>query len=102
MTGQDRELLEAAAGAAGIKVSWHEALQCLCYSGSPYHVAWNPLTDDGDALRLAVARDVWIHPGEGREVVEVVGFGSVHEQAGTDRGAATRRAIVRAVAAQAA
>lgn len=54
----DRELLELAAKAAGLKVKWHskshfgptmEIMEDES-GGSP----WNPLTDDGDALRLAV------------------------------------------------
>ena len=48
----DRELLELAAKAAGINLLWRR--------GHPYRGTnnvrqdeWNPLTDDGDALRLA-------------------------------------------------
>ena len=41
----DRELLEAAAKAAGY-VHYHP--------GDGFYQTWNPLTDDGDALRLAV------------------------------------------------
>ena len=44
--GTDRELLEAAAKAAGYTA---EVIQTVLESGR-----WNPLTDDGDALRLAV------------------------------------------------
>ena len=107
----DRELLERAAKAAGGKLSegtgmrrtgptwdtweWYGPMGIQMPDGT---VSF-PLTNDGDALRMAVALDIWIHPGEGREVVEVVGFGSVHEHAGTDRAAATRRAITRAAAA---
>lgn len=96
----DRELLEAAAKAAGIKVGWRESVGCLCYSGSPYHCAWNPLTDDGDALRLAVALRLnveagWVvwNPPDGPHQ-------DFREQGnGADIFAATRRAIVRAAAA---
>lgn len=53
-----RELLELAAKAYGIKVRWHDSgyygptMEIMedDSGGSP----WNPLTDDGDALRLAV------------------------------------------------
>ena len=54
---EDRELLEAAAKAAGMKTRpfatnsatlWHER-------GERDMVAWNPLTDDADLHRLAVA-----------------------------------------------
>lgn len=40
----DRELLELAAKAAGL---WDAENGCI-------DIPWNPLTDDGDALRLAV------------------------------------------------
>jgi len=51
----DKELLELAAKAAGIDVRWYQgdclrvADKCNGFAGR-----WNPLTDDGDALRLAV------------------------------------------------
>ena len=51
----DRELLELAAKAAGIK---GEALYTECLGAwiSKQNLSvWSPLTDDGDALRLAVA-----------------------------------------------
>jgi len=51
----DRELLELAAKAAGIEVRPHpnRALsKTMLFIGSNGN--WNPLTDDGDALRLAV------------------------------------------------
>ena len=44
----DRELLELAAKACGY---WNDEFNC--WSGAP-SLGWNPLTDDGDALRLAV------------------------------------------------
>ena len=53
----ERELLELAAKAAGIELTW----DCTDRLGEPWTVIkgvvcayWNPLTDDGDALRLAV------------------------------------------------
>lgn len=55
----DRELLELAAKAAGLEVQlyerepheeWGAYRSCLMHEGRE----WNPLTDDGDALRLAV------------------------------------------------
>lgn len=45
----DRELLEAAAKAAGVHP--HD-IECT----------WNPITDDGDALRLAVKLGISIEP----------------------------------------
>ena len=105
----DRELLELAARAAGIEIDkspcngggrgntgfdvmgnavldWHEMTR------------WNPLTDDGDALRLSVKLGINLEIGE-------VGFGDVQAGKrddwacewlnGDDPYAATRRAIVR-------
>ena len=43
----DRELLEAAAKAAGMNHLWVDEIDSV----SP---EWNPLEDDGDAMRLAV------------------------------------------------
>jgi hypothetical protein len=51
-------------------------------------VEWNPLTDDGDALRLAVKLDLSID-----DACVIYSDG-----ASDDRYAATRRAIVRAAA----
>lgn len=45
----DRELLELAAKAAGIK--HNPSLSAACRGE---RIWWNPLADDGDALRLAV------------------------------------------------
>lgn len=67
----DRELLEMAAKAAGYKVRWHDRWQCHCHvspnnTGNPPTLAgqrqtWSPLTDDGDALRLAVVMRFAVH-----------------------------------------
>lgn len=48
----DKELLELAAKAAGIDVEWFEEPYGSCFVLGDKK--WNPLTDDGDALRLAV------------------------------------------------
>jgi len=98
----DRELLELAAKAAGIDArrlpdAWPNRFD---------DDLWNPLIDDGDALRLAVKLeltqsyshgnrnfiDVWRYSDEYTEV------GNIHEELGDDPYAATRRAIVRAAA----
>lgn len=103
----DRELLEAAAKAAGLLEGAHDwehgILRLRLPTGA---VFWNPLTDDGDALRLAVklrmtvtvfpiSGDVWAGFSriDGDEPANVI------EQQGDDPAAATRRAIVRAAAA---
>jgi hypothetical protein len=92
MDKTDRELLEAAAKAVGYSVArLSDDGSALCLVGMQQ--AWNPLTDDGDALRLAVSLNITVTPG----VAWVRGFGWYGEP-GSDL-AATRRAIVRAAAA---
>ena len=84
----DRELLEAAAKAAGRTVMWESA-----------GVPWNPFDDDGQALRLAVALRLEIDTsGEDQIAVQYLDVG-VREWTQGDPYAATRRAIVRAAAA---
>ncbi|MGV8671232.1 hypothetical protein ACV34V_33850, partial [Pseudomonas aeruginosa] len=53
----DRELLQLAARAAGIDRVLAEPINFS--TGVEYY--WNPLTDDGDALRLAVLLNLEIH-----------------------------------------
>ena len=49
----DRELLEQAAKAAGIDCVWNGDIFEYKPRFEIDWVVWNPLTDDGDALRLA-------------------------------------------------
>jgi hypothetical protein len=86
----DRELTERAAKAAGIK---EYRVGDAVY---PHEHIWNPLTDDGDALRLAVKLNLSIHQHQHRD--GWVDVGIAKELTGTDAAAATRRAIVRAAA----
>ena len=113
----DRELLELAAKAAGVPLSWpYDPATYARFDGVPPRRTdtwenWSPLTDDGDALRLAVKLDlsslmVFSYPGSDKRRE----FWSPNS--GTDGGrsatteadytadpyAATRRAIVRAAA----
>lgn len=88
----DRELLELAAKAAGI-------------DADDIDYEWNPLTDDGDALRLAVKLGLAIRVLEKCVYVEsdpetLLGQSSVSEleMYKDDPYAATRRAITRAAA----
>lgn len=103
----DRELLELAAKAAGIDWFDEPALQAgkgLHMKSGPF---WNPLQDDGDALRLAVKLRLHIlHNDAGEPVLwvsAVLNKTMIHaaeEFADEgDRAASTRRAIVRAAAA---
>ena len=90
----DKELLELAAKAAAMKITVcplgktrdttgaHPSMNLF---GMPI---WNPLTDDGDAFRLAVKLGIDISTAQ-------VDFYDKHS---TDPYAATRRAIVRAAA----
>lgn len=105
----DRELLEAAARAAGISGYIYEG-----YSGpvfvipGPDPVLWSPLTDDGDALRLANALRINIEhtmsKASGGDVFvgcqpRDYGHFAATEGDLSDYNAATRRAITRAAAA---
>ena len=81
----DRELLELAAKAIGKRLVPHEQAPMLDEEGAPH---WNPLADDGDALRLAVKLGIDITRAQ------VVFW----DKESTDPNAATRRAIVRAAA----
>ena len=101
----DRELLEKAAKAAGlvIRPDPHGILRdCTGFHMMANIFAaplWNPLTDDGDALRLAVQLCIpfsfWKHNGVIAGVgpdVSGISFDTICPYA------ATRRAIVRAAA----
>ena len=98
----DREMLELAAKAAGYDYAKHGGY--IVVDGIPGN--WNPLVDDGDALRLAVklelilcvrregVTDATMHaPRTG-----MTPYLSFLEQHKDDPYAATRRAITRAAA----
>ena len=96
----DRELLEAAARAAGIVGEWEEHPNDtggIYVEGRAF--LWNPLTDDGDAFRLAVALRMDIASFTHGVRVNSTDGDDCHEAYNTDPYAATRRAIVRAAAA---
>jgi len=94
----DRELLKLAAKAIG-KKNWQPD---VCYidarcdaDGVPY---WNPLKDDGDALRLAVQLNLLRAYIYENEVSMSPSEHGIIEPYNGDPYAATRRAIVRAAA----
>jgi len=99
----DRELLELAAKASGeLTASW--------YGNDAYFDGvlsrWNPLNDDGDALRLAVKlrlecmyEATELGPCHCQFWIAGEGFKQVTEHLNDDPYAATRRAITRAAAA---
>ncbi len=85
----DRELLELAAKAVGNPQGTSRSGGGLLMANDLY---WNPLTDDGDALRLAMKLDLLNSPRVAHEIA-VERF-----TRNADKLAATRRAIVRAAA----
>jgi hypothetical protein len=91
----DKELLEMAAKAAEYDVKPHVNSR---YSPDLLFTLkgknWNPLTDDGDALRLAVQLNLFNTRSKGYEWPDAELFVR-HDE---DPYAATRRAIVRAAA----
>lgn len=113
----DRELLEFAAKAAGMnahEAMWHPRAGFVWVKrvdGIRTENAWNPLADDGDALRLAVklrlCLDTYMDPSsrfntDERCTLVVLPSPSDYSagewHADSDPYAATRRAIVRAAA----
>jgi hypothetical protein len=97
----DRELLELAAKAAGIDANLElNGSFSLWEDCEPIQSVWNPLTDDGDALRLAVKLGLNIFFSKQYVRVGNHGMKAVvePEPRRPDPLAATRRAIVRAAA----
>ncbi len=103
----DRELLELAAKAAGYEYAKHGGY--IVVDGIPGN--WNPLTDDGDALRLAVKLRMVIEINDGAVIAATENeIGGTNEpeyvyvdgmSIGVNKGdpyAATRRVIVLAAA----
>ena len=115
----DRELLEMAAKAAGIACDGKGPFTSVdrydLYNGiHTVDLPWNPLNDDGDALRLAVKLDFEVTQGDDQGPCAWVNYfmtGSVrwlslseqhtkkrNKATEAEKQAATRRAIVRAAA----
>lgn len=100
----DRELLEAAAKACGIALEWNDKGESGYWGewrGLPQWIEWDPLNDDGDALRLAVKLRldiVWTRDVRDRVVAMLPGNVAWGENSASDPIAATRRAIVRVAA----
>jgi len=90
---EDRELTKWAAKAAGL---WDAENDCV-------DIPWNPLHDDGDALRLAVKLCIDIHTeDDGDGLIGTLLPGGLPGPTQRIEGCpytATRRAIVRAAAA---
>ena len=106
----DREMLEFAAKAAGIHVPTKKDYpwayidesgifrDISCAGDGSRMSRWNPITDDGDALRLAVKCKIDVVQFSLLVRADVAGLPDVREPYNGDPLAATRRAIVRAAA----
>ncbi len=99
----DREMLELAAKAAGLEFNDKRSPTGSIALYCPMEGWWDPLTNDGDALRLAVK--IWICLDiEGEAICASVYKARpencihVHEREFNDMAAATRRAVTRAAA----
>lgn len=102
----DKEQLELAAKAAGVVGIYYESANPIhtgIFAGSTNRY-WNPLLDDGDALRLAVTLglNVGIYPVSDKTITECFAPGGRHVKIEVFHGGAaliaTRKAIVRAAA----
>jgi hypothetical protein len=107
----DRELLEAAAKAAGYAVFWPaQAERAMAWekSSGVSRIFWNPLDEDGDALRLAVKLQLTVcnehvesgvvYCTRGGDVFPSVPSGDTQIDVIAEDYVATRRAIVCAAA----
>ena len=110
----DREILEFAAKAYWadeiddvVSIKWIDSDGCIEFThadnqdhnGRDVGVLWNPLADDGDALRLAVKLELEVSLGQFGTII-YSGCGKVEEigEDGCDEMALCRRAITRAAA----
>ena len=98
----DKELLELAAKAVGLKFHAYvdsEIFGSGINTGELDTPLWNPLADDGDALRLAVELDFNVYHAASSVFVEDLDSEiEVKEGHERDKFSATRRAIVCAAA----
>ncbi|HEX7387847.1 MAG TPA: hypothetical protein VF285_11330 [Castellaniella sp.] len=99
----DVDLFESAAKAAGITLEWWDDGESLnpgyIVNREGDWVSWDPLTNDGDALRLAVKLEINILPTmEEASARNPSHTGWINEDAARDPYAATRLAITRAAA----
>lgn len=100
----DRELLELAAKAAGLKVNTRKQAERVARGNGAVGLwtaektCWNPLTDDGDAFQLVVELRLFVDVTAEASGAGGQGCKWCSELHGDDPYAATRRAIVRAAA----
>ena len=97
----DREMLEFAARTGAIEL-WHEGVFTTGLTrkvGKSGILSWNPLTDDGDALRLAVKLRMSVTVFDNAVGIGIKGdFGYREYDITPDPHAATRWAITHAAA----
>jgi hypothetical protein len=95
----DRELIRLAAKAAEVNGPQVQGFDGIVIGNErDGHIFWNPLKDDGDALRLAVKLNMSLVMFSIYVRVDTVDYEDIYEEYGDDPYAATRRAIVRAAA----
>ena len=95
----DRELLELSAKAAGYSLLFVAEMGTTPYIKDGRHFpTWNPLEDDGDALRLAIRLEMDVSFGLGGAVIEQSHGKKIQDLDDNEPYAANRRAIVRAAA----
>lgn len=96
----DLEMLEAVAKITGMRINFG----AVDHGGRPYNedtgLYWNTLDDDGDAMRLCVARGYFLSVYLGTVTAghRMLGGDEATEPLGDDKCKATRRAITRAAA----
>ena len=95
----DKELLELAAKASGVELNWvfepiDDANSPAGWMASIVQTSrvWNPLTDDGDAIRLAVKLDLLTNTRFFHERITLMTNNNIQKLE------ATRRTIVKAAA----
>ena len=94
----DRELLEMAAKAAGYEIDgYSDRYGALVSEADGVSMWWSPLTNDEEALRLAVKLGIHITNNQSDAQATALGVTAI-ELLTNDPYAATRRAIVRAAA----
>lgn len=109
----DKELLELAAKAAGmadaeyqdmrgwgeVRYGMSEAMHSHALWKETDQGYWNPLVDDGDALRLAVQLKMCVSVNDEHTSIDCSeGWVAIQQAHEADPAAATRRAITRAAA----
>jgi hypothetical protein len=103
MTDTDKKLLELAAKAAEYgRIKYFDEVPYVARGlhGEDFFT-WNPLTDDGDAMRLSVKLGLVLSPSKVSAMAwhpNAIERDSIWEPLNPDPYTATRRAIVRAAA----